>query len=144
MESKIRILIVDDESQILKVYKDFLEKRNYYVDTASNGEEGFAKLDSNEYDIAIVDIQMPKLDGLQLAKKIQDKGIDVEVIILTGHGDKDHAIEAINLHVGGWFEKARIDFDKLHEKIKELSQPIADYELKKIFSKINEDIEKEK
>ena len=88
MEKQYKLLIVDDETGILDVYRQYFVKREFIVDIAHNGLEGLKKLNANEYDVAIIDIRMPKMDGITLAQKVRETGIDTSIIILTGHGDK--------------------------------------------------------
>lgn len=137
MNRQLKLLIVDDENQILATYKSFFEKRDFLVETAIDGEDGFNKLREGEFDVAIVDILMPKMDGLTLVEKVSQEGIDTSIIILTGHGEKDDAIKAINLGiVSAWFEKASIRMDNLLEKVKTLGEVISIDEVRRILSKL--------
>lgn len=138
MERPIKLLIVDDENQFLATCKSYFEKRGFEVALALDGEEGLNKLRTSEFDVAIVDILMPKMDGIALAERVVAEGIDTSLIILTGHGDKDDAIRAINLGVGGWFEKATIKMDDLLQKVNELAQVLPPDEIRRILSAIPE------
>ncbi len=91
------------------------------MDIAHNGIEGLQKLNKNEYDVAIIDIRMPKMDGITLAQKVREAGIDTSIIILTGHGDKDEAVSAINIGVDAWFDKAGIKMQELLQKVQDLA-----------------------
>lgn len=144
MNRQIKLLIVDDENQILSTYKDFFDKRGFLVETAKNGEEGLVKLQNGEFDVAIVDILMPKMDGLALVEKVSQEGIDTSIIILTGHGEKEHAIKALNLRiVEAWFEKSTIRLEELLEKVKMLGEVIPIDEVRRILSKLPNDNEGE-
>lgn len=135
MTQKIKLLIVDDETQILQTYKEFFEKRNFEVLLAEDGEQGLKALKNYDIDVAILDLLMPKLGGLQLAEIVAKEGIDTSLIILTGHGDKDHAIKAINLNIiDGWFEKATISMDELLAKVKKSSEIISLDDVRRILS----------
>lgn len=136
MERKYNILVVDDENEILAIYRDFFTKRGFSVQLASNGEEGLDKLRNQNFDLAIVDIKMPKMNGLTMIKKALDEGIDTDMIVLTGHGDKDDAVAAINLGVGGWFEKHGIKLTELLAKVEELVEVIPVKDIRKILSAI--------
>jgi DNA-binding response OmpR family regulator len=105
MEQRNKLLIVDDETDLLHIYQDYFTKCGFKVDIASNGVEGLEKLRHGGFEVAIIDVKMPKMDGITLAKKIQDEGIDTNVIILSGHGNKEDAVAAINIGVDAWFEK---------------------------------------
>ena len=144
MNRQLKLLIVDDENQILATYKSFFDKRGFLVETATNGEEGLAKLRGGEFDVAIVDILMPKMDGLTLVEKVSQEGIDTSIIILTGHGEKEHAVKAINLGiVEAWFEKATIRMNDLFEKVKSVGEVIPIDEVRRILSKLPENDKEE-
>jgi len=137
MDIKVKLLIVDDESQILDTYKNFFQKRGFEVYTAADGEDGLKILKEQEIDVAIVDILMPKMDGMQLARSVAAERIDTSLIILTGHGDKNHAVAAINLGViDGWFEKATINMAELLEKVQQEAQVMPADDIRQILSKI--------
>lgn len=136
MERPVKLLIVDDENQILETYKTFFQKRGLEVQTASNGEQGLRMLQHDDFDVAVVDIQMPKLDGISLAERVRKDGLDASIIILTGHGDKEDAIRAINVSVDAWFEKASIKMDELFAKVIELAQVISLDDIRHILSSV--------
>jgi DNA-binding response OmpR family regulator len=138
MERPIKLLIVDDESQIRETYGEFFAKRGFDVDVASDGEEGLSRLREDVFDVAIVDIRMPKMDGGELARHVSEEGIDTSLIILTGHGEKEDAIKAINLGVEAWFEKAAINMDELLQRVSELAEVIPLDEVRRILSAIPE------
>lgn len=134
MERHYNLLIVDDENEILNVYRDYFSKRGFEVDVAHDGLEGLRKLRQGDFEVAIVDIKMPKMDGITLAKKVYEEGIDANIIILTGHGDKDDAVAAINSGVDAWFEKHGIKLNELLERVKELAEVIPIDEMRRILS----------
>jgi len=92
-----RIIIIEDEESIRNVLKNILidENKNYIVDEASNGEEGIEKIFANNYDLALCDIKMPKLDGLEVLKKIKTLDYHLPFIMISGHGDLETAVECI-------------------------------------------------
>ena len=139
MERKIKLLVVDDESRIRATFGEFFEKRGFDVELASDGEQGLDKLREGEFDVAIVDIRMPGMDGSELARHVVEEGIDTSLIILTGHGEKEDVIQAINLGVDGWFEKATVEMDDLLQKVNELAQVIPLDEVRRILSTIPEE-----
>jgi len=81
-----RILVVDDEEILLKGLKYSLEQEGYEIDTAIDGVEALEKALSNQYDLIILDLMLPKMDGLEVCKKIREKSI-VPIIILTAKGE---------------------------------------------------------
>ncbi len=90
-----KILIVDDERAIRRTLKEILEYEKYDIDEAEDGEIGLEKIEKNNYDVVILDIKMPKKDGLEVLTEMQQKGIDTPVIVLSGHGNIETAVEAV-------------------------------------------------
>ena len=82
------ILVVDDEPDITSLLDSLLTQEGYRVETASNGEEGIQHFRAMGPDLVITDIRMPIKSGLELLKTVREESNDVEVIILTGHGDQ--------------------------------------------------------
>ena len=115
-----KLLIVDDEQGILQVYGNFFSKRGFDVITAENGAIALELLQKEHFPVAIVDISMPVMDGLTLAKEVKERDIDSSLVILTGHGEKSDAITAINCGAAGWFEKNDGDMEGLLSKVNEL------------------------
>jgi two-component system nitrogen regulation response regulator NtrX len=89
------ILIVDDEKAIRRTLKEILEYENYVIEEASDGEEGLKMIKGNTYDVVILDIKMPKMDGMEVMEEVYNSGIDVPIIMLSGHGNIDTAVEAV-------------------------------------------------
>ena len=90
-----KLLLVDDDPFILEGIGEDLERNGYQVTRASNGETAVELLESNEFDLVITDLVMDSTDGIQVLKKTKELNSDVQVIILTGFGDIDAAIEAL-------------------------------------------------
>jgi DNA-binding NtrC family response regulator len=90
-----KILIVDDEKAIRRTLKEILEYEKYDIDEAEDGEIGLEKIEKNSYDVVILDIKMPKKDGLEVLTEMQQKGIETPVIVLSGHGNLETAVEAV-------------------------------------------------
>jgi DNA-binding NtrC family response regulator len=90
-----KILIVDDERAIRRTLKEILEYEKYDIDEAEDGEIGLEKIEKNNYDVIILDIKMPKKDGIEVLTEMQQKGIDTPVIVLSGHGNIETAVEAV-------------------------------------------------
>lgn len=142
MEHQDTILIVDDEEKILNTYRNFFVKRGFAVEIADDGAEGLEKLRTGKFDVAIVDLRMPEMDGIEMIREANKEGIDTDFIILTGHGDKDDAVAAINIGywaVGGWFEKSGINMDELLARVKKLIDGIPLEEVGRILSVIPEE-----
>ncbi|MBK8723477.1 MAG: sigma-54-dependent Fis family transcriptional regulator [Saprospiraceae bacterium] len=92
-----KILIVDDESSIRRVFRDILEHEKYTVDEAADGMDALAKIEKTKYDVIIMDIKMPKMDGLETLSKIQNISADVPVIMISGHADIETAVQAVKM-----------------------------------------------
>ena len=89
-----KILIIDDEKSIRKTLREILEYENYTIDEAGDGAEGLAMLEKNDYDLVLCDIQMPKLDGIEVLEKTMEAGKDVQFIMVSAHGTIENAVEA--------------------------------------------------
>lgn len=97
MPGKEKILIVDDDRAVLNSISDALTVRNYSVDTATNGEEALNKTKSISYDLVITDLMMKEISGLDLLKEIKRISPDTIVIVISGYGTLETAIEATKL-----------------------------------------------
>jgi len=84
----MKILIVDDEPRIRQVVKEYAVVNNYEIDEASDGLEAVEKCKSTKYDLVILDIMMPKLDGIEAAKKIKEFNKDINIIMLSAKGEE--------------------------------------------------------
>lgn len=105
-----RILIVDDEPNMIKQLSILLKNNNFEIETANDGEEGLEKLKTNPtIQAAIVDLKMPKMDGLALIRHAKEYNISIPMIVLTGKGDTKDAFEASKLGVNDWFQKSALD-----------------------------------
>lgn len=90
-----KILVIDDERPIRSTLKEILEFEKFEVDTAEDGEIGLHMITKEKYDLVLCDIKMPKKDGLELLSDVVAKGIDVPVVMISGHGNIETAVEAI-------------------------------------------------
>lgn len=90
-----KILIIDDEKSIRRALREILEYEKFEVEEAEDGPSGLEKLKEGGFDVALCDIKMPKMDGMEVLEKIQSDNIDVPVVMISGHGNIDTAVEAI-------------------------------------------------
>jgi two-component system, NtrC family, nitrogen regulation response regulator NtrX len=90
-----KILIIDDEKAIRETLSEILSFENYKVDTASNGKEGVEMLTNNIYDVVLSDIKMPGMDGMEFLTKANEISPDTPVIMISGHGTIELAVEAV-------------------------------------------------
>ena len=89
------ILIIDDEKAIRKTLSEILSYEGYKIDEAGDGEEGLKKFAEKTYDVVLCDIKMPKLDGIEFLERSKEINADVPVIMISGHGNIDTAVEAV-------------------------------------------------
>ncbi|MBD0331928.1 MAG: sigma-54-dependent Fis family transcriptional regulator [Chitinophagaceae bacterium] len=89
------VLIIDDEKAIRKTLSEILSFEGYKIEEAADGEEGLKKFKEKTYDVVLCDIKMPKLDGLEFLQKATEHNSDVPVIMISGHGTIETAVEAV-------------------------------------------------
>lgn len=89
------ILIIDDEKAIRKTLTEILSFEGYKIDEASDGEEGLKKFNQKTYDLVLCDIKMPKLDGIEFLQKAGETNADVPIIMISGHGNIETAVDAV-------------------------------------------------
>ncbi|MCB0653462.1 MAG: sigma-54-dependent Fis family transcriptional regulator [Saprospiraceae bacterium] len=90
-----KVLIVDDEGSIRRTLRDILEFEKYDVDEAADGKECLFKLTKSDYDIILLDIKMPKMDGMEVLDRLQNQTPDTPVIMISGHANIDTAVDAV-------------------------------------------------
>lgn len=100
-----RVLVVDDEKVLQDVMQDILGQSGYVVEAASDGEEALAKLKRQPFGLVFTDIRMPKMDGLELLRRIKHLSPDVDVIMMTGYATVDVAVEAMKLGAADFITK---------------------------------------
>ena len=93
---KQTIALIDDDRNILTSISIALEKEGFKVQTYIDGESAFIGLTRNPPDLAIIDIKMPKMDGVEVLQKVRENGVNIPFIMLTGHGNISTAVEAMN------------------------------------------------
>ena len=89
------ILIIDDERSIRNVLKDILANEGFTVEEATDGEEGLQKFQSGNFDVILCDIKMPRIDGIEFLQKVMATGTEVPVIMISGHGNIETAVDAV-------------------------------------------------
>jgi two-component system nitrogen regulation response regulator NtrX len=89
------ILIIDDEKAIRKTLTEILSFEGYKIDEASDGEEGLKTFKEKTYDVVLCDIKMPKLDGIEFLQKAGEINPDIPIIMISGHGNIETAVEAV-------------------------------------------------
>ncbi|ABQ47436.1 MULTISPECIES: response regulator [Thermotoga] len=112
-----RILVVDDEPNIRELLKEELQEEGYEIDTAENGEEALKKFFSGNYDLVILDIEMPGISGLEVAGEIRKKKKDAKIILLTAYS---HYRADLSSWAADEYVVKSFNFDELKEKVKKL------------------------
>jgi len=114
----IRLLLVDDEEDLVTFLSQRLLKRGFTVTASTNGPDAIAACQNQKFDIAIVDLKMPGMDGITVIKQLKEHLPFVEAIILTGHGSTDSALAAGKLDAFRYLIKP-YEFEQLLELINE-------------------------
>ncbi|MGA1825107.1 MAG: sigma-54-dependent transcriptional regulator [bacterium] len=126
-DRRIKILIVDDDPEIIWVLKESLQEEGYYVFSADNGESGLQLIKEQSPEVMLLDIKMPKMDGLQMLSKINQNGNNVEVIMLSAHGEAKNIVKAMKAGASDFIskpfdtEELKITINRVLEK-KELKE----------------------
>jgi YesN/AraC family two-component response regulator len=100
-----KILIIDDEKPTLTMFRLTLSAYGYHVLTAENGNDGLAVFERERPPLVLTDIKMPGMDGIEVLRRIKEIEPKTEVIVITGHGDMDLAIKALNLDATDFLNK---------------------------------------
>lgn len=106
------VLVIDDEREICESIKMILEYEDYQVDYSTDSTEGLAKIESGSFDVVLLDIQMPGMNGFEVLKNLKDRGIDTSVIVISAFSSLENAVKATKLGAFDFIEKP-IDRDKL-------------------------------
>jgi DNA-binding NtrC family response regulator len=115
---RIRLLLVDDEVGYVNVLAKRMSKRSIQVTTALSGSEGIQRLRKGDFDVAILDLKMEDMDGMEVLKIFKKMDPDMPVIMLTGHGSEKAAREGLELGAFDYLTKP-CDLEDLMEKIRE-------------------------
>jgi DNA-binding NtrC family response regulator len=118
MSNKTRILIIDDDENITKAEAEILEDQGYIVDIAGTGTEAIEKTQKNNYNLMLVDIKLPDMEGIDILNKIRDTTPKIRKIIVTGYPTLQNAIAAVNKSADAYIIKP-FDVEKMLATIKE-------------------------
>ncbi|MFO0607668.1 MAG: sigma-54 dependent transcriptional regulator [Polyangiales bacterium] len=99
------ILVVDDEPNILRTVKNALRVEGYDTDSAPTGTAALEKLGSRAYDLALLDVQLPEVNGLEVLRRVRAQGVDTPVLVMSGHGTIEMAVQATRLGARDFLEK---------------------------------------
>jgi len=115
----MRILIVDDENSLLEQLEQIFKSQRYMVETAMDGEGALDKLFETPFDLIILDIMMPKIDGLTVLEHARKAGIDTPVLMLTAKGDAKDKVKGLDLGADDYLAKP-FSFDELLARVRAL------------------------
>ncbi|MCU0435898.1 MAG: sigma-54 dependent transcriptional regulator [Bacteroidia bacterium] len=107
-----RILIIDDEKSIRRTLREILEYENFKVEEAADGLEGLTMAQKEKFDIILCDIKMPKMDGMEALDKLMEAAVDAPVIMISGHGNIETAVEAVKKGAFDFIQKP-LDLNRL-------------------------------
>lgn len=122
--SKSKVLLVDDDKQILRSLSVYLELENYQVDTASNGFEAMEKIKANKPEILVLDVMMPEMDGFEVLEKIKSEEslTDIPVIMLTAKGQDVDVLTGYRMGASSYMTKP-FNLNELVENIELILNP---------------------
>jgi DNA-binding response OmpR family regulator len=118
---RIRLLIIDDEVGFTDIMAKRLGKRNIDVTSAYSGSEGIRAMRGRSYDVAVLDLKMEDMDGIEVLKIFKKLDPEMPVIMLTGHGSEKSATEGISCGAYDYLNKP-FEFEELLQKIREASR----------------------
>ena len=113
----MKILLAEDAVDLNNVVTRYLKKNGYSVDSVLDGEEALDYLEYSEYDLVILDIMMPKVDGFEVIKKLRDKGNHTSVLMLTARDSADDKVKGLDLGADDYIVKP-FDFNELMARIR--------------------------
>lgn len=112
-----KILIIDDERSIRRTLKEILEFENYEVEAVEDGIAGVKEATKNQYDVIFCDIKMPQMDGLEVLTKLKNDGLDTPIVMISGHGNIETAVDSIKSGAYDFIEKP-LDLNRILVTIK--------------------------
>lgn len=118
MGEDARIIIIDDDKSIRQVLKTILEQEGYTVDTADTGKQAILKTNEKAYNLALIDMRLPDIDGIDLILKIKDTTPRMRKIIVTGYPTIQNAMEAVNRQADAFILKP-FDVERVLQTIRE-------------------------
>jgi len=117
----LRIILVDDEDVVFQTLGDFLRDEGHHLSEARDGLSAWESIQANEYDVALVDVRMPGLDGLSLLARVREAHPDLAVIMVTGYGGMETTVEALRLGAADFLTKP-VKLPELRASLERVSQ----------------------
>jgi DNA-binding NtrC family response regulator len=119
----MKILIIDDERSIRNSLKEILADEGYDVDVAENGTEGCSMVEKEKYDVIFCDIKMPEMDGMEVLDRFTQMGLDSAIVMISGHGDIDSAVDCIKRGAFDFIQKP-LDLNRILITIKNATEKV--------------------
>jgi DNA-binding response OmpR family regulator len=116
-----RILVVEDDQFLRELYDELLKEEGYDIELAADGEEGLNKMSTGGYDLVLLDIMLPKIDGLEILRRLKDKhpeNPNGPVVLLTNLGQDSIIKEGFNLGASGYLIKSSMNPDQVISEVK--------------------------
>ena len=120
----MKILIIDDERSIRNSLKEILADEGYSVDVAEDGQQGCAMVDKEKYSVIFCDIKMPGMDGVEVLDKMIEMGVDAAIVMISGHGDINTAVECIKKGAFDYIPKP-LDLNRILITIKNATERVS-------------------
>ena len=117
----MRILVVEDEHRIANTIKEGLEQERYAVDVAYDGEAGYDLASTEDYDVIVLDLMLPKMDGLEICRKLRQEHIHIPILMLTAKGQIQDKIKGFDSGVDDYLTKP-FSFEELLARLRALSR----------------------
>lgn len=129
-----KILIIDDERAIRRALREILEFEKYEVEEAEDGKQGVDKVSSDSYDLIFCDIKMPNMDGMEVLNQLKELAVDIPVIMISGHGTIETAVQALKNGAYDFIEKP-LDLNRILVTVRNATDKVALVEEKKVLKK---------
>ena len=129
-----KILVIDDERAIRRALREILEFEEFEVDEAENGKEGLDKAKADNYDVIFCDIKMPEMDGMEVLDGLQKNKVDSPVIMISGHGNVETAVQTIKKGAFDFIEKP-LDLNRILVTVRNARDKTVLIEEKKVLKK---------
>jgi DNA-binding response OmpR family regulator len=116
----MKVLLVDDEKELVSTLSERLSLRDIEADWVTTGEEAIKSVESKQYDVAVLDIKMPRIGGIELKKKLEEKNTNLKYIFMTGHGSEEDFMTASSESGAEYYLVKPVNIDELIRKMKEI------------------------
>lgn len=134
-----QILLVEDEKETARLVKEGLEMEEMDVDIAYDGQTGLKMFRDADYDLILLDLKMPKMNGEELLREIRKDNPYVDIIVYTNNGEYENVPKLVNLGINGYIKKGgRADLDELIDMVKAKLEPMDKEEMKRLISHTEE------